>query len=55
VQCPAPHNPETLKTNVSGVHLAGSITRGYDISEVFIQNGPFDGDKIFEPGSPPNP
>lgn len=41
------HDPETLETNVPGVHLAGSITRGYDISEVFIENGRFDGDKIF--------
>lgn len=43
------HDPETLETNVPGVHLAGSITRGYDISEVFIENGRFDGEKIFGP------
>ena len=40
-------NPETLETNVPGVFMAGSITRGYAISEVFIENGRFDGEKIF--------
>lgn len=37
----------TLETNVPGVHMAGSITSGRAISEVFIENGRFDGDKIF--------
>src|SRR5438128_382026 len=40
-------DPDTLETNVPGVHMAGSITRGRAISEVFIENGRFDGDKIF--------
>jgi thioredoxin reductase (NADPH) len=40
-------NPRTLETNVPGVYLAGSITRGRDISEIFIENGRFDGEKIF--------
>ena len=40
-------NPETLETNVPGVHLAGSVTAGRKISEVFIENGRFDGEKIF--------
>ena len=43
-------NPETLETNVPGVHVAGSVTAGRKISEVFIENGRFDGEKIF--GSP---
>jgi thioredoxin reductase (NADPH) len=41
------HNPETLETNVPGVHLAGSVTAGRMTSEIFIENGRFDGDKIF--------
>jgi thioredoxin reductase (NADPH) len=47
-----PHfNPETLETNVAGVFLAGSISAGRAISEIFIENGRFDGEKIF--GRPP--
>lgn len=38
--------PETLATNVPGVHLAGSVTAGKQISEIFIENGRFDGEKI---------
>ncbi len=41
------HDPETLETNVPGVHIAGSLTAGRMISEVFIENGRFDGEKIF--------
>ena len=40
-------NPATLETDVPGVHMAGSITAGRAISEVFIENGRFDGEKIF--------
>ena len=40
-------DPETLETNVPGVHLAGSLTAGRRISEVFIENGRFDGEKVF--------
>jgi thioredoxin reductase (NADPH) len=40
-------DPATLETNVRGVHMAGSITGGRATSEVFIENGRFDGDKIF--------
>ncbi len=40
-------DPETLETNVPGVHLAGSVTSGRNISEVFIENGRYDGEKIF--------
>ena len=32
-------DPETLETNVPGVYMAGSITAGRAISEVFIENG----------------
>ena len=37
----------TLETNVPGVHMAGSISAGRAISDVFIENGRFDGEKIF--------
>lgn len=40
-------DPETLETNVPGVHLAGSVGAGRNISEVFIENGRFDGERIF--------
>ncbi len=40
-------DPETYETNVRGVYMAGSITRGDKVSQVFIENGRFDGEKIF--------
>jgi len=40
-------NPDTLETSVPGVHVAGSVTAGHKISEIFIENGRFDGEKIF--------
>lgn len=40
-------NPDTLETNVPGVYMAGSIVEGRHTSGVFIENGRFDGDKIF--------
>jgi thioredoxin reductase (NADPH) len=40
-------DPATLETNVPGIHMVGSITRGRRISDVFIENGRFDGDKVF--------
>ncbi|MEM7164514.1 MAG: YpdA family putative bacillithiol disulfide reductase [Planctomycetota bacterium] len=40
------HDPRTLETNISGVFIAGSITAGRRTSEVFIENGRFDGEKI---------
>jgi thioredoxin reductase (NADPH) len=43
-------HPATLETNVSGVYLAGSVTAGKQISEVFIENGRYDGEKIFGDG-----
>lgn len=38
---------ETLETNVAGVFLAGSVGAGRHTSEVFIENGRYDGEKIF--------
>ena len=43
-------NADTLETTVPGVYVAGSASAGLRISEVFIENGRFDGEKIF--GSP---
>lgn len=40
-------DPDTLETSVPGVYVAGSVTAGTKISEIFIENGRFDGDKIF--------
>ena len=40
-------NLETLETNVAGVFLAGSVGAGRHTSEVFIENGRYDGEKIF--------
>jgi thioredoxin reductase (NADPH) len=41
------YDPETLETDVPGVHIAGSLTAGKQTSEVFIENGRFDGERIF--------
>jgi len=41
------HDPDTLETNVPGVYMVGSITRGLAISQIFIENGRFDGEKVF--------
>lgn len=40
-------NSETLETNVPGIYLAGSAGAGRNTSEVFIENGRYDGEKIF--------
>jgi thioredoxin reductase (NADPH) len=40
-------NPATHETNVPGVFMAGSIIGGNKTSEIFIENGRFDGEKIF--------
>jgi thioredoxin reductase (NADPH) len=40
-------NPATLESNVPGIYMAGSIVSGRAISEVFIENGRYDGEKIF--------
>jgi thioredoxin reductase (NADPH) len=43
-------NQDTRQTNVPGIYMVGSISAGRAISEIFIENGRFDGEKIF--GSP---
>ncbi len=40
-------DPATLETSVPGLHLAGSVGAGRFTSEVFIENGRYDGEKIF--------
>jgi len=51
-----PHlDPETLETNVPGLFMAGSIVAGHATSEVFIENGRFDGERIFGPRGGRNP
>jgi thioredoxin reductase (NADPH) len=40
-------HPDTLETNVPGIYMAGSIVAGRFTSGIFIENGRFDGDKIF--------
>jgi thioredoxin reductase (NADPH) len=40
-------DPATLESNVPRLHLAGSVASGHATSEVFIENGRFDGEKIF--------
>ena len=44
------HDAATLETNVSGVFLAGSVTAGYRTGDIFIENGRFDGERIFAKG-----
>lgn len=40
-------SPDTLETSVPGVHMVGSITRGRAVAEVFVENGRFDGERVF--------
>lgn len=40
-------DPDTLETNVPGVYMAGSIVAGKNTSGIFIENGRFDGERIF--------
>ena len=39
-------NPDTLETNVPGIHLAGVVVGGRNTSEIFIENGRFHGKEI---------
>ncbi|HEV2386129.1 MAG TPA: YpdA family putative bacillithiol disulfide reductase [Candidatus Acidoferrales bacterium] len=39
-------DPETLETNVPGIHLAGVLIGGERTGEIFIENGRFHGRKI---------
>lgn len=39
-------NPNTLESNVPGIHLAGVVTGGRKTGEIFIENGRFHGKQI---------
>ncbi len=39
-------NPETLESNVPGIHLAGVVIGGNATGEIFIENGRFHGKQI---------
>jgi len=41
-------DPNTLESNVPGVHLAGVVIGGRHTSEIFIENGRFHGKQIIE-------
>lgn len=40
-------NPDTLETNVPGIYMVGSIVAGENTSGIFIENGRFDGERVF--------
>ncbi|WP_299088297.1 YpdA family putative bacillithiol disulfide reductase [uncultured Metabacillus sp.] len=41
-------NPETMETNVEGIFIAGVIAAGNNANEIFIENGRFHGQLIYE-------
>jgi thioredoxin reductase (NADPH) len=41
-------DPNTLESNVSGIHLAGVVIGGRHTSEIFIENGRFHGKQIID-------
>lgn len=41
-------NPQTLESNVHGIHLAGVVTGGRHTGEIFIENGRLHGKQIIE-------
>jgi thioredoxin reductase (NADPH) len=40
------HEASTMRTNVTGVYLAGVVAAGYDANKIFIENGKLHGDRI---------
>lgn len=40
-------DPETFETNVPGIHMVGSTISGLNTSDIFIENGRYDGEKVF--------
>jgi thioredoxin reductase (NADPH) len=48
VTCKPTLNPETLESNVPGIHLAGVVIGGRHTGEIFIENGRFHGKQIIE-------
>ena len=43
-----PLDPNSLESNVRGIHLAGVVIGGRHTSEIFIENGRFHGKQIIE-------
>jgi thioredoxin reductase (NADPH) len=41
-------DPNSLESNVPGIHLAGVVIGGRHTSEIFIENGRFHGKQIIE-------
>jgi thioredoxin reductase (NADPH) len=48
VTCKPALDPNTLESNVPGIHLAGVVIGGRHTSEIFIENGRFHGKQIIE-------
>jgi thioredoxin reductase (NADPH) len=42
------HDSQTLETNVKGIFLAGSIVSGRMTNRIFIENGRFHGEQMFQ-------
>lgn len=42
------YDPETMETNVKGIFIAGVIAAGNNANEIFIENGRFHGELIYE-------
>lgn len=40
------HDPETMRTDVAGVYVAGVIAAGHDANRIFIENGKLHGERI---------
>jgi thioredoxin reductase (NADPH) len=42
------HDPETMETNVPGVHIAGVLAAGNNANKIFIENGRAHGGQIVQ-------
>ncbi|MCM3440828.1 YpdA family putative bacillithiol disulfide reductase [Metabacillus halosaccharovorans] len=42
------YNPETMETNIKGIFIAGVIAAGNNANEIFIENGRFHGELIYD-------
>jgi thioredoxin reductase (NADPH) len=42
------HDPDTMETNVPGIHIAGVLAAGYNANKIFIENGKLHGPNIVE-------
>jgi thioredoxin reductase (NADPH) len=46
ITCKPELDPETLESNVPGIHLGGVVIGGKHTGEIFIENGRFHGKQI---------